>query len=161
MNELDLRVLIYLSDSHCSKTTYRQISDGAKVSLGSVKRRLCRLEAQGYFMFEQGTKDTKVVQSAESLNRVIGLKKAYNLMRVHESGVVTFISARNPDSTLLLVGKFANGWDVPTDPAQIQSLDEIKYHPDFAKYEERLGRRIDFFHNNEIVGPLYCQKLYP
>ena len=143
---------------------------GLALALGAsqpaISKALPSIEKQGFVIV---TKDKKSKRLSIELNRenplVIGLKRAYNIRQIYESGLAEFLKETFPGCAIILFGRFAKGEDTSKSDIDIAVVGAEEKTLDTAIFEKYLTKevRVNFYQSfreihtnlrNNILGGL-------
>ena len=140
---LQQEVLRFLFTYPEKSFTGRAIAKSLDVSQPGVSKALTGLKKENYINIQ---KDRESKRLTITLNRdndlIIGLKRADNLRRLYESGLVYFLENQFPGATIILFGSYSRGDDTSTSDIDIAVIGRKDKKADLANYERLLQRKI-------------------
>jgi predicted nucleotidyltransferase len=123
--------------------TGRSMAKSLKVSQPGVSKAIAGLRKEALISLR---KDKETKRLAIRLNRdnrlVLGLKRADNLRRVYESGLLYFLEEQLPGATIILFGSFSRGDDVSASDIDIAIIGRKEKGMDLESFERILRRKI-------------------
>jgi predicted nucleotidyltransferase/biotin operon repressor len=121
----------------------RGIARSLEFSQPAVSKALPGLQKEGLIIVNKD-KDSK--RLSIELNRdnpeIIGLKRADNLKRLYESGLVKYLYDNFQETTIILFGSYAFGEDTANSDIDLAVIGMKNSQKDFTKYEKLLERAI-------------------
>jgi DNA-binding Lrp family transcriptional regulator len=119
------------------------------LGMPSVINHVKRLEKQGFIKKEKRGVYHSYIASRSDLFKIY--KRNDILIRLHESGLIDFLTKTFNPRAIALLGPASTGDDV-----EITSLDifllakKKKIEPDLKRFEKKLGRKITLFFRHDI-----------
>ncbi|MEK6954668.1 MAG: nucleotidyltransferase domain-containing protein [Candidatus Micrarchaeota archaeon] len=138
------RVMKLFFDGPDRKIHIRAIARLLKLSAPGVSKIVARLKKEGLLSSEK----TGLVEnvSASKNEKFLRLKRCYNLLNVHESGVVEFLRHQYEEpEAIVLFGSYGKGEDGSRSDVDIAVITRMAKSPDLKSFEKYVGRRINLY----------------
>lgn len=153
LTALQQNILEYLFTYPEQSFTGRAIALSLKTTQPGVSKALPHLERCGLINIK---KDRNTKRLSISLNRdnqlVTGIKRAYNLRHIYESGLASFLENEFPGATIVLFGSYSRGDDTSASDIDVAVIGNKEKPSDLTGFESALRRRINlnFFESGKI-----------
>ncbi|MEW6329162.1 MAG: nucleotidyltransferase domain-containing protein, partial [Candidatus Micrarchaeota archaeon] len=83
---------------------------------------------------------------ADKTGRFLRLKMCYNILAVHESGLIEFLREEYEEpEVVVLFGSFARGEDTSKSDIDVAVVTNKSQTPDLKKFEAKLGRKLNLY----------------
>src|SRR3989338_1967465 len=123
--------------------TGRAISLSMKMTQPGISKALPHLERSGMIIMR---KDRATKRLSIALNRdnrlVAGLKRAYNLRSIYDSGLANFLEDTFPGTTIILFGSYSRGDDTSASDIDIAIIGGSEKNIDLMRFENEMHRKI-------------------
>jgi predicted nucleotidyltransferase len=136
------RLLAALFASPHGRFSLRDLSRLTGVSLGSVSKYVRKLDQEGLAALERRPNALYVAASLES-ERFRLLKRASNLERLSESGLIKRLEEELRPACIVLFGSYARGEDTEESDIDLALIGGRNGAIDRKPFEKRLGREIN------------------
>lgn len=118
----------------------RELSRESGLSVSTVSSAVEELEKEGLLKVEKNvTKEIEATKNREFRD----LKRAYNLRRLAETGLIDEVEKQHRPDTLVLFGSYSKGEDDETSDIDLAAVNGKETSPDLSGYEELLERKIN------------------
>ncbi len=142
------RILRLFFDSPTKHFQLREISRITKIGLPSVRNHVKRLERLGFVKKKKTSVYTSFVSNRDD-EKFLTYKRSDTLIRLHETGLVSYLAEKSLPDTIVLFGSCSRGEDIETSDIDlfIQGPEE---KIDLGRFESKLKRKINLLFENDI-----------
>ena len=140
----DYKVMKLFFDNQEKKFHIRQIARLVRLSAPGVLKVVARLKKKGLLASERSGVVENV--SAAKNERFLRLKACYNMLALHESGLLGFLREEYEEpEAIVAFGSYAKGEDSSTSDIDIAVMTGRRKSLDLKKFERALGRKISIY----------------
>ena len=133
------------------KLRVREIERALKLPLPSVIRYCKELVKEGILAIEK-TGSTVFYTADRTSEKYLLEKKIYNIMQVHESGIIDHLKQELSNPPIILFGSFSKGEDIETSDIDLYIETPSKKELHLEKFERLLKRKIQIFKQKSLDG---------
>lgn len=118
----------------------RELSRESGLSVSTVSSAVDELKKRGLLRVEKDV--TKEIQATRN-QKFRDLKRAYNLRRLAETGVLDAVEKEHRPDAIVLFGSYSRGEDDETSDVDLAAINGKEATLDLSTYEQELGRDIN------------------
>ncbi len=132
-----------------SRLRARQVERELKVPFPSVVRYLKELQQENILQ-KTIIADVTLFSANRNSSEYLFKKKAFNLLHLKESKLITHLIQTLSNPTIILFGSYARGEDIESSDIDLYIETESKIKLNFTKFEKKLQRRIQIIRYKRI-----------